>query len=404
MEEESNAVGFLQSEALRYRLSAVVLLALLAGFTGLTVAMYRQSFTDTAVVTVHGPRAGLQMRQGTVVKLRGVDVGKTGPTSINRDGTVDIKLKLKPDMLDEIPTNVHVSLEQLTAFGNKHVALNLPEEPASSHLEAGDVVDVSETTVEVNTVLDRLDRVLTTLDPAKVNAALGAIATSLNGQGENLGLTIETLNTYLGKINRDLPALQRDFDKGATVLDTYAAATPDLMKILSNGAVTADSISAQDEQLPRFLESLERVSNRGTAFLAKNSEPLIDLLASSIPTTELLRKYAPMYPCFLKGQDKANRMAEKIFMGRYAGVQGIVTVMSAGNEPYRNPDQLQVMAADDGPACYDMPAYDGSYYPQSLMKQVDRGGHPANSDQTSVSEDPLAVQLFGPLAGMGGSQ
>lgn len=408
MNETQADTDFRSNEVWRYRTAAVVLLALMAGIAGLTVAMYNQSFTETSTVTVRADRAGLQMRKGTIVKLRGVDVGRTGQTTINDDGTVDVELNLKPDTLDDIPSNATVSLEQLTAFGNKHVALGLPARPATTHLRAGDVIDARHVSVEVNTVLDRLYDVLAVLEPAKVNSMLGAISSALNGQGENLGETIEILNAYLGKINRDLPTLGRDFAKGAGVLDTYADSAPDLMSMLDNGSVTADSIVSKKDQLRYFLDELNAVSTRGSEFLARNSEPLIDLLASSLPTTDLLERYSSEFSCFLKGMDKANQLVEKNFGTRVPGAIAIISVMQAGNEAYRNPANLPVMAANDGPNCHDMPAYDGSYYPRSLMAPVDRGGEPnppgPDEDQVSLSDEPLAVQLFGPLALLGGQQ
>ncbi|MFC7500791.1 MlaD family protein, partial [Nocardioides sp. GCM10030258] len=152
---------FFLSETFRFRMAAIALLSLMAGVAGLTVAMYKQSFTETALITVRSDRAGLQMRSGTIVKLRGVDVGRTGKTTLNPDGTVDIVLKLKPEMLDEIPADVDASLEQLTAFGNKHVALTARGHETGTHIKAGDVIEASHISVEANQLLEDFASVLT---------------------------------------------------------------------------------------------------------------------------------------------------------------------------------------------------------------------------------------------------
>jgi len=395
-------VPFFLRETFRLRVAALVLLSLLAGVAALTVSMYKQSFTDTAIVMVHSDRAGLQMRPGTVVKLRGVDVGKTGRATLNPDGTAEIELKLKPEMLSQIPANVTASLEQLTAFGNKHVALEVTGEESGQHLQAGDVITASHISVEANQVLEDLASVLTRLEPAKVNAMLSAVSTALYGQGDELGDTIDTLNDYLGRLIDDMPTIGRDFDKASTVLSTYAEATPALMALLADGSVFADSIVARKGQLDEFLAALDNVSVDGTVFLARNSEPLIDLLASSLPTTELLARYSPEISCFLKGMDRANLLGERNFGGIVPGVTAIVSVLSGGNDPYRNPENLPVMGADVGPRCHGMPEYDGRGYPRSLMEPFDLGGDPnppgPDENDVGISEEPLAVQLFGPLA------
>jgi phospholipid/cholesterol/gamma-HCH transport system substrate-binding protein len=397
---------FWQRQTVRDRTSAIVLLTLLASVAWLTVSMYNQSFTETVDVTVRSERAGLQMRKGTIVKLRGVDVGRTGSATLEPDGSVELVLKLKPEMAKKIPSNVSVSLQQLTAFGNKHVAFDFPATSAARHLVAGDVIQADHVSAEVNTLFEALDNVIAALPPAKVNATLGAIASSLQGQGASLGKTIDVLNAYLGKINRDMPILARDFDKGADVLDIYSIATPDLMSLLRNVSVTADSISSQRALFQRFLDSLGQVSERGTAFLDQNSAPLVDLLGSSLPTTELLARYSPMFSCFLQQMDRANRLQEANCGTRVPGVTAIISILGAGNEAYKNPSNLPVMGADLGPQCHGGPGYDGSYIPRSMMVPFDLGGEPnppgPNEDSLGFADTPLAVQLFGPLAAQGG--
>lgn len=388
----------------RNRLAALVLIGIIVGIFALTVAMYQDAFTPSADVTVKAERAGLQMRPGTVVKLRGVDVGKIGDVKTDPDGGVDITLTMQPDKLPSIPANVGVSLEQLTAFGNKSVELTLPAQPSADHLQAGSVVDARNVSVEVNTVFDKLDKVLTALPAAKVNEMLGAIAGTVQGHGDELGNTINTLDQYLAKFNQNLPQLRTDFDKGSRVLDVYAAATPDLMKILANGSTTADSIVAEQGNLHNTLDSLRSMSDVGSAFLQVNATSLLHVLSSALPTTTLLQKYSPEITCFLQGMDKANQMQSKNFGTIVPGVTADIFLLP-GNEPYKNPQNLPVMAATGGPNCNGLPGLDGTHVPPSLLRPVDAGGdlnqQGPNRDQDTLAKEPLVVQLFGPLATLG---
>ena len=401
---------FWRSDALRHRVSAVALLGVLGSIAWLTIAMYNQQFTSTADVTIHASRAGLQMRKGTIVKLRGVDVGRIGSATLNPDGTVNIGLRLKPAMIGEIPANVYVSLEQLTAFGNKSVVLTVPPGEAADplHLAAGDVINADHVSVEVNTLFDDLDRLIAALPPAQVNQTLGSIASSLQGQGTNLGHTIDVLNDYLGKINRDMPQLKRDFEGGAKVLDVYASATPDLLSFLSNISTTADTIADQKATFGGFLDSLDQVSTAGRTFLDQNGQSLSDLLRTSVPTTELLARYSPMFSCFLRQMDRANKLQEANFGTSVPGVTAILSVIGAGNEAYQNPANVPVMGANIGPQCHGGAGYDGSYIPRSMMQSFDRGGMPGpagpTKDQVGLSNEPLSIQLFGPLALQGGAR
>ena len=51
-------------------------------------------------------------------------------------------------------------------------------------------VDAQHVMVEVNTVFEQLTSLLSTIEPAKLNETLGAIASALNGRGEKIGQTL----------------------------------------------------------------------------------------------------------------------------------------------------------------------------------------------------------------------
>lgn len=392
-------------ERVRYKLAALVLIGIIVGIFALTVAMYQNDFTPSADITVKAERAGLQMRPGTVVKLRGVDVGKVGDVRPDSDGGADITLIMQPDKLGSIPDNVGVSLEQLTAFGNKHVALTLPAQPSAGRLHEGSVVDARHVSVEVNTVFDDLANVLNAMPAAKVNEMLGAIAGTVQGHGQDIGTTIQTLDSYLAKFNQNLPQLRTDFAKGSQVLDVYAAATPDLMKILANGSVTADSIVAEQGNLHSTMDSLLSMSDVGSDFLRVNAGSLLHVLSSAIPTTTLLQRYSPEITCFLQGMDKTNRMQQPNWGVKAPGLAADIFLLP-GNEAYQNPRNLPVMGATGGPNCNGLPGLDGTKVPPSLLRPVDAGGDlnaPNAGNQDSLAGQPLVVQLFGPLAQLGGT-
>ncbi len=392
----------LLSESARRRVSALILLAIIALLVMLTIAMYANSFTATAPVTLRADRSGLQMRPGNLVQLRGVDVGTVKAVELARDGGVEVTLAMQPDKLRLIPANVTVRLEQKTAFGNKFVTLIPPVQPSSSSLRKGAVLSSKDVSVEANGVFDKLDEVLSVLQPAKVNAALGAVSQAVSGRGAEIGRTIDVTDAYLTKINKDIPQLTRDFDKGATVLDVYADATPDLMRVLANGTVTANTFVDEQGNFHNALGQLSSLAGTGRDFLAVNGNKLVDLVHSLIPTTSLLQEYSPEIACFLQGVDKSHDVLKKAIGGTGPGIYGILT-FQPGNEPYSYPRDLPNISANDGPNCHGMPNLDGTYIPLSLMKPVDRGGEPnppgPDENQVRLAKTPLVLQLFGPLAG-----
>ena len=80
------------------------------------------------------------------------------------------------------------------------------------------------------------------MQPADLNATLNALATALEGRGEQLGETMDELEAYLGEIEPHLPTLREDLVKLADVADTYDLAAPDLLAVLRNLTVTARTV------------------------------------------------------------------------------------------------------------------------------------------------------------------
>lgn len=130
-------------------------------------------------------------------------------TIVDGGNAVDIALRMNPETLPMVPADARVELSQLTAFGAKTVGLTAPEQPSGRTLAAGDQLTADRVTIEVNTLFQNLDRVLESVEPAKVASVLGNASHALQGRGETLGQTASELAAYLRKFNENLPQLQR---------------------------------------------------------------------------------------------------------------------------------------------------------------------------------------------------
>ena len=113
-----------------------------------------------------------------------------------------------------------------TLFGEKYVELNIPKDPSSSSLQAGDTIKQTKLPIEVEKVLNDLYPLLRTVQPAELNYTLNALAGALEGRGDKIGESLETLDGYLKRMNPQIPALIDDIKLLAKVTDTYADVTP----------------------------------------------------------------------------------------------------------------------------------------------------------------------------------
>jgi virulence factor Mce-like protein len=136
------------------------------------------------------------MRVSADVKIRGVIVGEVG--SIRSLGDhASLELALQPDKISAIPANVSARLLPKALFGERYVALQIPDKPTHGHLAAGDVIgDRNSTAIELEKVLGDVMPLLQAVQPQKLSSTLTAVSTALQGRGAQLGQTLMGLSDY----------------------------------------------------------------------------------------------------------------------------------------------------------------------------------------------------------------
>ncbi len=275
-------------------------LALLAIFA-LAVALFRGSFTETVPVTVISERAGLVMNPDAKVKMRGVQVGTVDSIEARPDGTAALHLAMDPSQLRLIPDNVRVDIASTTVFGAKFVQLVPPPDPSQQPMRPGQTLNAEHVTVEINTVWEKLNSVLTSIEPVKLNETLGAISAAFNGRGEKFGETITDFNALLAKIEPSLPNLSRDIEATAVVANAYADAAPDLIRAADNATRLSDTLVDEQQNLDAFLVSAIGLADIGNEVVGGNRQALSDVLRLLVPTTDLLDEYNAGLKCSLQG-------------------------------------------------------------------------------------------------------
>ncbi|MBB5954825.1 virulence factor Mce-like protein [Saccharothrix tamanrassetensis] len=359
---------------IRRRLLGVVFLAVIALFLTLTVALYNDAFTEVVKVTLKTDRVGNQLLPASDVKVRGMVVGEVKQIRTAGDGA-ELELALHPDQVEHIPGNVSARLLPKTLFGERYVNLVLPAEPdPADHLDEGDVIeqDRSSSAVELERVLDDLMPVLQAVQPEKLATTLTAMSQALDNRGRPLGETLVRLDSYLGELNPQLPALKEGISRLADVSDVYADAAPDLVQALSDATATSRTLVDQRDKLLTMYGSLTTTAVDLNSFLAVNRNNLIQLADVSRPTLELLAKYAPEYPCLLKGLTEFKPIMDQVF-GKGTDEPGLhITLEITANRGKYEPGEDEPEYADKrGPRCYDIvprPDPFPQYPPEGVVK------------------------------------
>ncbi|OBI79653.1 MCE family protein [Mycobacterium sp. E740] len=316
----------------------------------LAANLFRGGFSDAIPVTVLSQRAGLVMNPDAKVQVRGVQVGRVASIEALPNGQAAIHLAIDPSRLDAIPANAGVDIASPTVFGAKQVQFVYPDDPSPQSLHAGQVIEAQHVMVEMNTVFEQLTSVLSAIEPAKLNATLGAIAAATSGRGEKFGKMLSDLDSYLAKLEPSLPALSRDLELAPGVAGAYADAATDFVTVADNAARISDTVVDQQQNLDAALVSLIGLADIGNEVIGPNRQPLTEVLHLLVPTTDLTNQYNQALWCALAGMvELSHRPPFKA-----PGVEVLAGFLWA-QERYRYPMDLPKAGATGGPQCTGLP-------------------------------------------------
>ena len=351
---------------LRHQVLGLVFLIVAALFFATTIAIYNKAFADVAMVRLEVQRAGSQMSTGADVKVRGVVVGRVRSIEAT-DGGAALRLALEPGKLELIPKDARARILPKTLFGQRYVSLRIPESSASEHIQAGDVIeqDRSKTAIELQKVLTDVVPLLKAVQPQKLASTLNAIASALQGRGEQLGDTLARVSKLLGEVNESLPDIKADISKLADVTEVYNKAAPDILRALSDLTTTTQTIMTKRADLQRLYASVIGASGDLRRFLEVNKNNLIQFTSAVQPTLDVLAKYAPEYPCLLRQIAESVPRARKSFgAGTEHPESSRVTIEFVPGRGAYEPGVGEHINGDHrGPRCYPIPPL-GEKFPQ----------------------------------------
>lgn len=379
------------TDSLRYQLFGLLGVGVIALSVFAIVASYTQLFVPVVHAEVVADRSGLLLDRKADVTLRGIKIGEA--RSIDAvDGKAVIQVAIDRGYTDAVPANVTAEIIAPTVFGAKFIDLVPPLLPSTQAISDGTVIPAMSVSTETNSVFESLMALLTAVEPAKLNATLGALATALRGQGSDLGQFITELNTYLARFNPTLPAVAADLRMLPDVTDTYADVAPDVLRILDNASTLAQTVQDKEVGLHALLLSVTRASDDGRSLLTDNGQQLVNLFDTLRPTTQLLAYYAPAFPCTFNVMNTLRIGGADALGGQYNGIHGLVTIM-AGQPGYQPGRDDPKVAEKSPPKCYE------PLQAHAPHQSFDDGTTTIDFDRrtTQVVEPlELAQQLLGP--------
>lgn len=334
------------------RLLGVVFIGLLVLGVWFVNGVFNQKFTKFDKVTLETDTAGLNLPTKADVKVRGLIVGEVLKASSTGSGA-RLTLGIQPDKIREIPANVTASLVPKTLFGEKYVSLDIPKSgPAQQSLKTGAVIGKTKLPIELERVLNDLFPLLRSVQPAEVKYTLDALATALEGRGQDLGESLDTLGRYLTRLNPQVPQMMQDLRLLATVSNTYADVMPQLAHTLRNTIKTGGTLVEKEGQLKQFLDETTRFSDTTKDFLDQNGRNIVRLSQLTTPQLRLLQEYSPEFPCLFAGIVKITPRLADTFRGSVFHIN--LKTLRKQPRGYRRED-LPLIGVTGKPNCVGLP-------------------------------------------------
>lgn len=394
---------------LRRYAAGLAFLLVLTLLVWLSVALYTKAFTPVVLVTLQSDRVGNQLATHADVKMRGLVVGEVRRIRSSGQGAT-VELALDKDLAHLIPADVSARLLPKTLFGEKQVDLVAPGTAIGRPIRTGDVItqDRSRTAIETERVLNDLLPLLRSLRPADLSLALGALSSGLRGRGDRLGGNLALTADYFRALNPELPALMEDFRGLADVAQSYAAAAPDLLRLIDNAAAASRNLVEQKQELARFLRSTTDFAASADDFLRINERALVVLAARSRPSLALYAEFSPQYTCMLRTLPKQEIVGEKAFGGLQPGLH--ITLEVSQDQGNYLPGDEPRFREDRGPTCFGLegkpvvpfPAY---YEPKDGYCDSEEAASPGvtTGNCHRGGAPPAAPALADPARALGGS-
>ncbi|HSX69130.1 MCE family protein [Nocardioides sp.] len=280
------------SSVLRFRgvLFIIVLALVLAGL----VAVSKGALADRIGATAVFRNAGGSLINGADVKYEGVNVGKLYQLREGEGGAavggIELDMHIQDKFAGDIPSNVTARVMPQSIFGTSFVDLVRPASIESVGLKDGARItqDTSKETLELQTILDGLDRVVAALGPADLAEMLGGLSGALDGKGTTLGQTLTNLDAYLGKLNPKLPLVTQNLDLLAGNLEALQKAAPDLFQATDDLLVTARTLAKNQANFTKLVSSVTPFMAKTNKVLSANEQALVDTLAHTAIVVDAL--------------------------------------------------------------------------------------------------------------------
>jgi phospholipid/cholesterol/gamma-HCH transport system substrate-binding protein len=296
--------------------------------TALVVAFLQRPGPKKMIVQADFQRAGLNVRPGDEVRVRGMPVGTISAITIDRSNlTARYKMSLEPNA--QVAKDSGATLVPKTLFGDKYVELD-PPAPGAPLMGNGAHIPLARTAsvTELQQVLDRFIPELQAVDPVELGATVAAMANGFGLTAADLRAASEGFTGAFNQFSASQSDFATIFQHFPGVADTFTQHTGDLVSSARNFSQLADVLSKNEPALARSLSADTDLLNRANELLTSEGDRMSRITRNGLDVLAIVDQYPGKFgeflaavPVYLNGVERATRT------GVFRAIQANVIVL-----------------------------------------------------------------------------
>ncbi len=286
--------------AVLWRLAIFMSVCLLGLFV--LVAVFAQlRFEPTRGYTAEFNNVG-GLKEGDIIRIAGVEVGKVGSIAIRPDASVAVDLNVEDSV--ELTDTSRSAIRFDNLYGDRYLTL-IEGESGGAPLQPGATIPLSRTSpaLDLDTLIGGFRPLFRALDPEQVNALSSQLIQAFQGQGdaigsmfaqtatltntladrdELIGQVITNLNTVLGTFQENNEEFGQVIDEITSLTETLADRKVDISNSVAYADRAAESVA---DLLAQSRPALQKITNETdrAASIVLNEHDYFDNLLDTLP-------------------------------------------------------------------------------------------------------------------------
>jgi phospholipid/cholesterol/gamma-HCH transport system substrate-binding protein len=246
-------------------------------FTFTLIAVFGQlRFEDrTGYQAVFTNISGL--KSGNFVRIAGVEVGKVGDLSLQRDGTVTVGFAVDKGVRLTQGTKAAVRYENL--IGDRYLALEESPGPPGK-LPAGATIPLARTSpaLDIDALIGGFRPLFRALDPDQVNALSGQLLRIFQGQGGTLASVLSQTSMLTSTLAGRSQLIGELITNLNTVLHTFATRDHEFSDGLDKLSQLVDGLAQRKNDISTGLAYINAAAGSVADLLVQARQPIKDVV------------------------------------------------------------------------------------------------------------------------------